>query len=183
MDESVLKALELAAKAIDAQQPRGANLVDLLRGGYIVTGVTLRHPDGSRIIVEDGRVRRSNQGRPRRRELDPDKVGGTWRITDHICRSLKCGGRILERMDLPAGALFMCSQCEATTTDMIESLCACGVRLQENKDLGVRCWPNPDIDADHPWAIVYRVVNPQETVGPGVQVALPIVKNKTPARP
>ncbi|GEM_PF-2394749 len=131
-----------------------------LKNGYRIRGYLLADANGDCITVEK---------QPRQ----PTMVEGIWRITNHICRRWVCGGRILERMDIRAGGLFRCSRCGVTSTELIEAICSCGQRLQENKDLGVRCFPNPSQDDEHPWEVVYSIQSPEPTVGPGLPVTLP----------
>ncbi len=95
---------------------------------------------------------------------------GLYTVTDHVCR--ECLGRILERVDNPAGG-YRCSNCGASTVGAVESLCACGMRIDANADLGFRCEPNPKQTFEFPHEVVVRRRQAEDTQG-AQQLAIPL---------
>jgi hypothetical protein len=145
----------------------------LLREGCQLDRVELvRREDGSRyaINVGDGAVPAHHAEHPEEAILDElvlqymkeilrdGSRGGLWQFTDHVCS--ECAGRILERMDGPAG-VFRCTSCGAEGTS-VESICACGCRLDPNVDSGFRCARNPKQTSDNPEEIVVEAMPPAE---------------------
>ncbi len=96
-------------------------------------------------------------------------TAGFYRVTDHVCRD--CLGRILERVDVPAGG-YRCSNCGATASKAIEELCACGMRIDSSADLGFRCEPNPAPTFNFPHEVIVRKRTAEDTAAVSKQLAI-----------
>lgn len=82
----------------------------------------------------------------------------TWHLTQHACRA--CFGRVLKRYGEDGGpGTYLCSNCGAVATGRSEAaLCACGTRLRNGKDAGLRCVSNPDPRPEFPGLVVVTQV-------------------------
>ena len=71
-----------------------------------------------------------------------------WRLTDHCCRA--CFGRVLARETFEHKRLYRCSNCGVEAVGASEAaICACGIKLgRKRRDAGIRCVPNPTINAE-----------------------------------
>ena len=77
-----------------------------------------------------------------------------WSLTDHVCRV--CFGRVLASATKTDGAhRYRCSNCgleEAGRKPGV--LCACGLKLKNGHDAGIRCELNPEPTPEFPSEVV-----------------------------
>lgn len=150
-----------------------------LAGGAQVIGYVVREQGGGRALLVAGEAQaRALRTRrlPRASETAaPPMVSGLWRFTDHLCR--ECLGRIMQRMDGPEAGLHRCTNCGASAPGAVEDICACGIRLRPDRDMGYRCQVNPKPTFDFPPEVVVARVAP-ETDEPASQAALPLRTNR-----
>lgn len=65
-----------------------------------------------------------------------------WTLTDHVCRL--CFGRILETVEPDRTHRARCSNCGTEVRGTHLKLCACGTKLRDGRDAGLRCVENPN---------------------------------------
>ena len=80
-----------------------------------------------------------------------------WFLAPHICRV--CFARVLEQRDEDGHAVrFRCSGCGAQAEGHhAKVICACGFRLRNGADPGVRCRANPSRSPEFPAEIIAEV--------------------------
>lgn len=157
------------------EEPRiRRTLKRLISAGAQIKGYLMILPHGEEYAVRLP-ARSGMTGRrlpPSYAEQEP-MHSGLWAITDHLCR--ECLGRLVVRMDGPEDGAYRCTVCGAGTTDAVETLCACGGRLKEGEDLGMRCVRNPKRTYEFPHEIVVaRVKLDHSTPEAAHQRALPL---------
>ena len=82
-----------------------------------------------------------------------------WYLTDHVCRV--CFGRVLCYVHFDRRRTYRCSCCGLSVEGKSEAaICACGIRLKNGRDAGVRCVPNDERSPENPAEIVARQVDP-----------------------
>jgi hypothetical protein len=64
-----------------------------------------------------------------------------WTLTDHVCRL--CFGRVLETVEADRTHRARCSNCGTEVRGTHIKLCACGTKLRDGRDAGLRCVENP----------------------------------------
>lgn len=85
------------------------------------------------------------------------KAEEVWRIEDHVCRV--CFSRVLSRPGEDGGRLYRCSGCGTEAVGhAASSICACGLKLKNGRDLGVRCVVNESPSPEAPVQVVARQV-------------------------
>lgn len=73
-----------------------------------------------------------------------------WLLTDHLCRA--CFGRVLKHAEEPT---WRCSNCGLSHTGGTHaSICACGIKLRNGRNAGLRCTPNNEPTPELPGEIV-----------------------------
>lgn len=146
-----------------------------LSGGAQVVGYVVREQGGGRALLIAGEAQARavrTRALPRASESQgPPMVSGLWRFTDHLCR--ECLGRVMQRMDGPEAGLHRCAICGAAAPGAVEDICACGIRLRPDRDLGYRCQVNTNPTFDFPHEVVVARVAP-EANEPASQPALPL---------
>lgn len=81
----------------------------------------------------------------------------SWAIEDHVCRI--CFSRILSMPAEGRGRIYRCAGCgEQATSANPSSICACGIKLKNGRDLGVRCVINDAPSPEAPVQVVARQV-------------------------
>lgn len=60
----------------------------------------------------------------------------SWTLSDHVCK--KCFGRVLL-----SGDKARCADCGIEGEGGHESICACGAKMADGGDAGLRCIRNP----------------------------------------
>lgn len=142
---------------------------DLVTAGARLHGFLLVQRDGTEVACRaGGRPRPSGRSVAPSECPEPAMHSGLWRITDHIC--LQCLGRVVQS---PEDGAYRCSICGSTSPDQVETICMCGARAKEDKDLGYRCMPNPKRSFEFPHEIVAAKVRLGKVVSGG-QPALPL---------
>lgn len=83
----------------------------------------------------------------------PGQSRELWELTDHVCRA--CFGRIVLSADAGPGRRYRCTNCglEAIGRDPA-CVCACGLRLKNGKDAGLRCERNGAPTPEFPSEVV-----------------------------
>jgi len=78
-----------------------------------------------------------------------------WSLSDHVCR--ECLGRILIRQTGDT-TQALCADCGAEAAGDHKSLCACGAKMADGTDAGLRCVINPEFSPSMPQkiAIVHK---------------------------
>lgn len=77
----------------------------------------------------------------------------TWAITPHVCRI--CFGRVLARETFDRRKVYRCSNCGVEREGQDErAICACGIKMKNNKDAGIRCCKNEARSPEWPGEIV-----------------------------
>jgi hypothetical protein len=94
-----------------------------------------------------------------------------WELTDHCCRV--CFGRILRSAEHAPPPLpgepgdarayrWRCACCGAETIHRhVESICACGTRQKNGRDMGLRCVRNDAQGPEFPSEIVAEQIVPE----------------------
>lgn len=84
----------------------------------------------------------------------------SWLLTDHVCRA--CFGRVLASASDDGAQRFRCSNCGLEAEGRKpEVLCACGLRLKNGRDAGIRCQRNEAPTPEFPSEIVAAEVAPR----------------------
>lgn len=84
------------------------------------------------------------------------KDRSVWHIEDHVCRV--CFSRVLSQPG-DDGRVWRCSGCGAEGHGRSAStICACGLKLKNGRDLGVRCVVNDAPSPEAPVEVVARQV-------------------------
>ena len=81
-----------------------------------------------------------------------------WVITQHCCRI--CYARVLVRTTFDHRKIHRCSNCGVEMEGERPSvICACGIKLNHNRDAGVRCVVNTQRTHENPAEIVAQQVD------------------------
>lgn len=84
-----------------------------------------------------------------------------WELTDHVCRV--CYGRVLKGPrpegytgpDAEHVKRWRCACCGAETLHReVSSVCACGTRQKNGRDMGLRCERNPHPRPEFPSEVI-----------------------------
>lgn len=145
----------------------------LLEGGWRPLRITMALEDGKTCAIDlagravPGKQKAAAAPRPRATAL------GLWQITDHVCS--ECMGRVLIRMDGDQAGLIRCSMCAREGSGDVESVCACGGRIDPAVDVGFRCAPNHHRSFEQPYEIVVVRAEPvsfEELRQPGLPLRI-----------
>lgn len=111
---------------------------------------TASDESGTRICASPGENRSHRPARPPHGD-------SSWRIEDHVCRV--CFNRVLSRPADEGGRIYRCTGCGLEAAGHAPSVvCACGMRLKNGRDLGVRCVLNESPSPEAPVQVVARQV-------------------------
>lgn len=78
-----------------------------------------------------------------------------WTVTQHACRV--CLGRILERRDERGNLHARCADCGLEKEGDHRKLCACGTKLRDGRNAGLKCVVNATRTPEIPAEIVVTV--------------------------
>jgi hypothetical protein len=74
-------------------------------------------------------------------------------VINHCCRV--CFGRLVRGNAVDGHWVYACTNCGATAIGREPaSLCACGMKTRQGKDMGIRCVVNPDPTPEVPNIII-----------------------------
>lgn len=81
-----------------------------------------------------------------------------WILTEHCCRI--CLGRVLVRTTFDHQKIYKCSNCETEVqSEHVTGLCCCGMKMRNNRDMGIRCQVNEGRTPENPSYIVAAQVD------------------------
>lgn len=79
-------------------------------------------------------------------------------MTPHVCRV--CFGRVLVRHSTGNLVVHKCSSCGTEVeTEHVSGLCACGIRLRNKRDAGIRCMINDRRTPENPAQIIAQQID------------------------
>jgi DNA-directed RNA polymerase subunit RPC12/RpoP len=74
-------------------------------------------------------------------------------LTDHVCKT--CFSRVVAHVMFDRRRVYRCTGCGAEAEGESEAaLCACGIRLKDGRDAGIRCRHNDERSPENPFEIV-----------------------------
>lgn len=76
-------------------------------------------------------------------------LGDAYVLSAHCCRH--CFGRLLQ---VTSETRYRCANCGAGVAGDVKELCACGIKLANGKDAGIRCRTNSRRSPDWPGEVV-----------------------------
>lgn len=86
------------------------------------------------------------------------EVGPLWALSDHVCRC--CFGRVLVRETFDHKRVYRCSNCGIEKEGRSEAaICACGMKLKNGTDAGIRCQVQEQPTPEFPSQVVAAQVD------------------------
>ena len=78
-------------------------------------------------------------------------------LADHVCKT--CFSRVVVNVLFDRRRVYRCTGCGAEVVGESEAaLCACGIRLKDGRDAGIRCRRNEERTPENPFEIVAEQV-------------------------